>query len=184
MKKVFALVIACLFVLVSGCSSEVSAEIAEVKDEIVEVKNGYLDLSVEEFENNFNAQLSKEYFRADLQKGFADEDSAFYSCDLETGIELSVSSTTDATMINYMNLSFDVNEDYADATKFGYYFAKLIYTVAPDITQDEISTLITELDMENPLPGDIETYERNKILFGLMVEDDGSKMHLTAITTK
>lgn len=177
MKKIFALALACLFVLVSGCSSEVSAE-------IVEVKNGYLDLSVEEFENNFNAQLSKEYFRADLQKGFADEDHAYYSCDLETGIDLSLFSTTDASMISYADLSIDVNEENADASAWGYYFAKLIYTVAPDITKDEISTLITELDMENPLPGDIDTYERNKIIFGLTVADDGSKMHLTAITTK
>lgn len=176
MKKILALVLACLFVLVAGCSS--------VSAEIVEVKNGYWDLSVEEFENNFNAQLSKEYFRADLQKGFADEDSAYYSCDLETGIDLSLSSTTDATMISYVDLSFDVNEDNADASTWGYYFAKLIYTVAPDITDDEISDLITGLDMENPMPGDIDTFSRNNVIFGLTVADDGSKMHLTAITTK
>ena len=176
MKKIFALVLACLFVLVSGCSS--------VSAEVVEVKNGYWDLTVEEFENNFNDQLSKEYFRADLQKGFADEDSAYYSCDLEPGIGLSVSSTTDASMISYVDLSFDVNEDNADASAWGYYFAKLIYTVVPDITKDEISDLITELDMESPMPGDIDTFSRNNVIFGLTVAEDGSKMHLTAITTK
>ena len=176
MKKILALALACLFVLVSGCGS--------VSAEVVGVKNGYLDLSVEEFENNFNAKLSKEYFQADLQKGFADEDSAYYSCDLETGIGLSLSSTTDASMISYVDLSFDVNEENADASTWGYYFAKLIYTVAPDITKDEISDLITELDMENPMPGDIDTFSRDNIIFGLTVADDGSKMHLTAITTK
>lgn len=176
MKKILALVLACMFVLVSGCSS--------VSAEIVEVKNGYWDLSVEEFEDNFNAQLSKEYFQADLQKGFADEDHAYYSCDLEAGIELSVSSTTDASMISYANLSLDVNEDNSDASAWGYYFAKLIYTVAPDITKDEISELIEELDMENPMPGDIDTFSRNNIIFGLTVADDGSEMHLTAMTTK
>lgn len=176
MKKYFVLALACLFVLVSGCGS--------VSAEVVEVKNGYWDLSVEEFENNFNAKLSKEYFQADLQKGYADEDSAYYSCDLETGIELSVSSTTDASMISYANLSIDVNNDNADASAFGYYYAKLIYTVAPDITEDEFSDLLTELDMESPMPGDIDTYSRDNIIFGLTVADDGSKIHLTAMTTK
>ncbi len=177
MKKIFALVLACVFVFVSGCGKDVSAE-------TVEVKNGYLDLSVEEFETNFNAQLSKEYFRAYLQKGFVDEDHAYYSCDLETGIDLAISSTTDASMISYVNLSIDVNEENADASAFGYYSAKVVYTVAPDITKDEMYIMFEELDMEAPMPGDIETYSRENIIFGLSVADDGSEIYFTAITTK
>lgn len=176
MKKILALVLACLFVLVSGCGS--------VSAEIVEVKNGYLDLSVEEFENNFNAQLSKEYFRADLQKGFADEDHAYYSCALEKGIDFSILSTPDASMIYSANLSLDVNDGGASAENIGYYFAKLIYTVAPDITKDEIYSIIDELDMAAPMPGDINASERNNIIFGLSVDSDGSKIHYSAIATK
>ena len=176
MKKIFAFVLACMFVFVSGCGSEVSAE-------VVEVKNGYFDLSADEFETNFNSLLGDEYTTANIGSAYVDEDSAFYSCDLQDGIRLSVLATPDSTMLSAVELSCDPFENSEASTSIGYYFAKLIYTVEPAATAEEIYSIADEIDIEKPLPGDHEIAVRGDIIYSLRI-DDSCKMYFSAIASK
>ena len=153
-------------IMVSGCSSEVEAK-------PIEVKNGFIDISVEQLENDFNAQLSDEYTKAHLSKGASDDEYSYYSCNLGTGVTLSVLATSDATMTYVATLALDMAADDKSGNNLGYYFAKLIKTVAPDITSDEIIDISEEIDMANPYPGVNNVTERNNIIYCMNVKDDG-----------
>lgn len=165
MKKIFVCMFLFALIMVSGCSSEVKAE-------PIAVKNGFIDISVEQLENDFNAQLSEEYIKAHLSKGGADDKHSYYSCNLGTGISLSVLATPDATMTYIADLSLDMAAENKSGNNLGYYFAKLIYTVAPDITGEEIKNISTEIDMANPYPGVRNVTERNNIVYCMSVGDD------------
>lgn len=179
MKKRFIATILATVISVAtftGCGS------ADTK-EIIEVKNGFLDISVEEFEKDFNAQLDGEYITAQLQKGVADDKYSYYSCNLEKGIQLSLLATPDATMLYTADLSCDLLAEDDAASNLGYYYAKLMYTVAPDITSDEIKSIADELDMSLPVPGDNNVTMRNNLIYSLNVEDDLT-IHLSVVAHK
>ena len=161
MKKILVVLFLISVLLVSGCSPQ-----------NVEVKNGFINLSVNELEKSFNSQLSADYAKARFEKQFADSELSCYSCDLGNGIEFSVLATPDAKMIESADLSFDMNADSASAHNLGYYYAKLIYAVAPDITSDEIIDIAAKIKMDSPAPGLSESTERKNILYVHDVDED------------
>lgn len=175
MKKFLAIMVSFALVMFSACGTEAKT---------IEVKNGFIDISVEEFESNFNAQLSDEYTKAHLKKGLADDEYSYYLCNLGTGIKLSVLATPDETMIYTADLSLDMNKADEGAKNNGYYFAKLIYTVAPDITGDEIINISEEINMSSPFPGETHSTMRNNIIYSQSVDDAGTVLHLSVIAHK
>lgn len=179
MKKRF---IATILVTVISVATFTGCGSADTK-EIIEVKNGFLDISVEDFEKDFNAQLDSEYIKAHLQKGVADDKYSYYSCNLENGIQLALLAAPDATMIYTADLSCYLLAEDDAASNLGYYYAKLMYTVAPDITSDEINVIADELDMSLPLPGANNVTSRDDLIYSLKVDDD-LNIHLSVVAHK
>ena len=176
MKKVLFLLLLITVLIVTGCSNAPT-------DKNIEVKNGFITVSIDELESDFNSHLDNEYSQAQFEKGASDEKYSYYSCFLAKGIKFAVLTAPDSSMIYTADLSCDIITNSESAENLGYYFSKLIYTVAPDITEDEIINIITELDADYPIPGDNNVTTRNNIIYGFKVDEDYT-IHFTVTAHK
>jgi hypothetical protein len=176
MKKVLLLLLLITVIIVTGCSN------APTGENIV-VKSGFITISIDKLESDFNSRLDNEYSQAQFEKGAADNQYSYYSCFLGKGVKFAVLTAPDATMVYTADLSCDIITNSESAGNLGYYFSKLIYTVAPDITEDEIINIITELDADYPIPGDNNVTMRNNIIYGFKVDEDYT-IHFTVTAHK
>lgn len=175
MKKGFIIaVVLVVAVALTGCF--------ESEPESIEIKNGFLDLSVEDFESNLNKKLGEDYFLAYLEQGYTDDEYSYHYCSLGDGIQLSVLAAPDSTMIYAVDLSLDMYKHSEAAENLGYYYSKVMYTVAPDITGDEIMNIAEELDIGSPFPGDTALTIRNGIIYAMEVSDN-FVIRLTALVS-
>ena len=147
--------------------------------ESLKVEDGFFYITVEDMEKNFNAHLSEDYEKANFQDMGVSEEHSYHFCNLGDGIELTVSADPDEKKIHCAFLVMDMSTDY-DASKLGYYYAKLIYTLVPDITEDEILSISEELDMANPMPGDTDVAIRGNVGYVQLVEEEKITLSVTA----
>ncbi len=138
----------------------------------IEVKNGLIDISVEEFKTSFNNHIGDAYKTIDSFEELIDDESAFYACELEDGVSFAIRATPDSKMIQGIILTLDMENDNKNSTAMGYYWSKLIYTLMPNISKNEILDMSEDLDMENPYPGDKDFTEKNDMLFGNTVSTE------------
>lgn len=152
--------------MLASCGSDTAAK-------SIKVKNGYIHMSVDEFEDSFNALLDAEYSEAQLQKRVSDETS-FNSCYLGEDIQLYVLGTTDYKKISSVQLSCDVLAAEEAMGDLGYYYTNAIYTVAPDITSDEVIDILDELETDIPEPGENTIVSRDNFIYAIRIGNDYS----------
>ena len=185
MKKFLAIIVSIAVLLLSGCNNSSISDSLSIFDSSpapIEVKNGFIDITVDKLQSDFNSMLSNEYTKANLQSFPSEGEHSYHFCNLGDGVDLTILATPDSTMTYAVMLTLDMTAKNYDAKKFGYYYSKLLYTVAPDITDDEILEISEELDIAHPMPGDLDTTARNNIIYALKVED--SKLSLSIIANK
>lgn len=171
MKKVLSIMVLFALIFFSACGTDAKT---------IEVKNGFIDISVDELQTNFNSQVSDEYTKAVLQKGVADDRYSYHFCSLGKDIVFSVLATPDSTMVYAADLLLDINASEEASGNLGYYFTKLVYTIAPDITANEMDNVLEVFDLTSYQQGVSNIKTRNNILFALKIEEDGLRLSIVA----